>query len=147
RPLPTHATWTCGTSSRRQTASSSINAIPKVWDQLNAYGLVRRSWRAPASRPRLRQDARVRGDHRAPARGAHDGRPRGRHADAWAFHLDGEPITTRGLYDLWRGAWTRAGVLGRLFHDLRRTALRNLVRAGVPDVIAMSISGHRTRSV
>jgi integrase len=46
------------------------------------------------------------------------------------FHRDGEPIKS------FRGAWATAleaaGVAGRLFHDLRRTAVRNLERAGVP---------------
>ena len=47
----------------------------------------------------------------------------------------------------WRTALVAAGLPHKMFHDLRRAGVRNLVRSGVPEVVAMSISGHTTRLV
>lgn len=61
------------------------------------------------------------------------------------FHDGGVPVGD--FRKAWASACEAAKVPGRLFHDLRRTAVRNMIRAGVPQTVAMSISGHRTVSM
>jgi hypothetical protein len=63
----------------------------------------------------------------------------------WVIHRGGEPIKR------FRGAWAtatkQAGCPGHISHDFRRTAVRNMVRRGIPEAVAMKITGHLTRSV
>ena len=78
---------------------------------------------------------------------------------SWICHRGG--IRLQSLKHSWRKACIAVGLggmvhdprkgcevwEGRIPHDFRRTAVRNMVRAGVPEKVAMAISGHKTRSV
>ena len=129
-----------------------------VWEQVDLKGRV----------VRLRADQTKPGEPRiiplgGPGGDLHDMlvEQQKRHAELcsdslWVFFRQGSKHANRlssrrgrQVTDIRKG-WakaTEATGIHRLFHDLRRTGVRNLVRAGVPEKVAMLISGHRTRSV
>ncbi|MCZ6800651.1 MAG: tyrosine-type recombinase/integrase, partial [Nitrospirae bacterium] len=63
----------------------------------------------------------------------------------FVFHRGGTPLKDFG--GAWKAACKRAGYPNRLFHDFRRTSIRNNIRQGIDPKVCMAISGHRTRSV
>jgi integrase len=64
----------------------------------------------------------------------------------WVFNHRGVK-RIKGFKRSWRTACRKAGCPGMLFHDLRRTAVRNLERARVPRSVAMKITGHKTENI
>jgi integrase len=61
------------------------------------------------------------------------------------FHEEGRVLGD--FRKRWATACKNAKVPGRLFHDLCRSAVRDMIRSGVPQSVAMSISGHRSSSI
>lgn len=63
----------------------------------------------------------------------------------WVFHRWGKPIVS--IQKAWENARLAAGQPNRLVHDFRRTAVRNLERAGIPRSAAMKMVGHKTEAM
>jgi integrase len=63
----------------------------------------------------------------------------------YVFHLDGRSF--KSFRRAWLTVCKAAGIPGRIPHDFRRTAVRNLERSGVPRSSAMALVGHKTESI
>ena len=61
------------------------------------------------------------------------------------FHRNGRPVGE--FRKSWATATARAKCPGKLFHDFRRTAARDLIRAGTREGVAMTITGHKTNAM
>jgi integrase len=61
------------------------------------------------------------------------------------FHRsNGQPV--RNFRKAWNSACRKAGCVGTIYHDLRRSAARNLTQAGIPREVAKTVTGHTSDS-
>ena len=102
------------------------------------HGLLRRE-RSKNEEPRILP---LQGELLAIITRAHDNR---RLDCPYVFHDGGAPIGD--FRKAWRNALRATGLGKMLIHDMRRSCVRNLVRSGTPEAIAMRLTGHKTRSV
>ena len=77
----------------------------------------------------------------------------------FVFHRQGRPMGKGRIGREWRRACCAVGLgrregldgkgaySGAIFHDMRRSAVRSMIRGGVPEAVAMKVSGHKTRSM
>lgn len=63
------------------------------------------------------------------------------------LHRKGKPISKPTFNREFAEARKKAGLRGLIFHDFRRTAARNMIRGGVPQSVAMRVTGHRSDSM
>jgi integrase len=63
------------------------------------------------------------------------------------LNAEGKPLQYHMMRRDWNNPCARAGLAGLLFHDMRRSGVRNLRRAGGSQKVAREFSGHKTDSV
>ena len=163
-------------SSRPPSTRPSGGTFPRI-TRTCSTSLYWTGWRPGRLRVDVARDRPRRADHPAPRRvtdqaaGARSATRRSRRSGRSSsaglakrrldtplvFHVDGRPMGD------WRKRWDRACLRAgfasqdpetkkitarhKLRYDTRRTVVRNLTRAGVPERVAMEITGHKTRSV
>ena len=63
----------------------------------------------------------------------------------WVFHREGQPV--KSIRQAWRTACKKAGLIGYIPHDFRRSAVRRLEEAGIARSVAMKIVGHQSEAI
>jgi integrase len=118
--------------------------LPLAWDQVDLEEGTVRLWAGTSKNGEgrvvaLPVELRAVLDQRWAEHRAH-------HADCpWVFHREGERI--KNFRHAWNKACSDAGLAEKIPHDFRRTAARNMVRAGIPERVVMQLLGHKTRSM
>ncbi|HKW92765.1 MAG TPA: site-specific integrase [Methylomirabilota bacterium] len=116
-----------------------------TWDVVDRRGQEIRLSDTKNGRPRV---LALTGELARIVEGRWAGRVVGDRMVPWVFsHRSGRPVAPTTLRHWWRAAAAAAGHPGLIFHDLRRSGVRNMIRAGVSEPVAMSISGHRSPAV
>jgi integrase len=99
--------------------------------------------KAPTTKTKKPRIPPIYGDMKSWLEMAHADRDLKHPSCRWVFQKNGERMVFN--WRTWHHLCAMAGVPGLLFHDLRRTALTNMIRAGISEKVAMEITGHRTR--